>query len=434
MKLTFRGTVGLVTVVGCVALGSAMASPALAANVTCGQTITQNVTLTANVGPCSGDGIIVGADGVTVDLGGHRLIGTGGDTVGIRLPNRSGVTVTGGQVDHFAAGVAIMRGSNNRVTNLTVRDNIGALTGEGDFGDGIVILSSKFNTVFNDKVIHNGPFDGIGVFGGVSAYGNQIVNSVVRDNNLLFHPAFNPDFFGSLDAGINLGEGNVGSTRTTIANNLVLRNGYTGILACSERGVPCVTTQNTIVGNRVELNGLSGAPGGGITIESIPPGPLDPSGLAPVIEDHSVIRANHVTNNYGNGIGVGSHNNQIINNNAAGNDFYDRLGNTGAQIFFDLEDASAPLGCDENVWKGNIYVTANRPCTTIDGRQVSPPPLPALTDFCSTSQRDRVGSVCELFIPASSGPSPAAVTASSSSSLVNASQAMPVLHRRSLSE
>ena len=48
----------------------------------CGQTITEDVTLTQDIGPCSGPGIIVGADGITIDGEGYRILGNGtGDGV-----------------------------------------------------------------------------------------------------------------------------------------------------------------------------------------------------------------------------------------------------------------------------------------------------------------------------------------------------------------
>jgi hypothetical protein len=49
---------------------------ASAAAVHCGDVIRRSVTLTTDVGPCSGNGVIVGADNVKVDLGGHRVLGS----------------------------------------------------------------------------------------------------------------------------------------------------------------------------------------------------------------------------------------------------------------------------------------------------------------------------------------------------------------------
>ena len=71
-----------------VALGGTTA--AAAPGVTCGSTVTTDVTLTADLHCPSGDGIILGSN-VTLDLGGHSLVG-GGSGVGVQtelsLPGR----------------------------------------------------------------------------------------------------------------------------------------------------------------------------------------------------------------------------------------------------------------------------------------------------------------------------------------------------------
>lgn len=78
------------------------------AALTCGQTVTRNTVLSHDLGPCAGDGVVVSADGITVNLNGHRVLGTSGpaDNVGIRLRRTTGVVVSGGTVTGFGAGVA----------------------------------------------------------------------------------------------------------------------------------------------------------------------------------------------------------------------------------------------------------------------------------------------------------------------------------------
>lgn len=68
-------------------------------DVDCGKVITANTTLKDDIGPCPRNGLIVGADNITLDLGGHRLFGFNGpgpgrgNTAGIRLPKRTGAHV-----------------------------------------------------------------------------------------------------------------------------------------------------------------------------------------------------------------------------------------------------------------------------------------------------------------------------------------------------
>jgi hypothetical protein len=57
------------------ALGSLAlaAGPAHAQPLRCGDTVTQDTTLTADLLDCPGDGLVIGAPGITVDLGGHTV-------------------------------------------------------------------------------------------------------------------------------------------------------------------------------------------------------------------------------------------------------------------------------------------------------------------------------------------------------------------------
>ena len=66
-----RGTGRSVVVVAMTAFaGLAVPGPAQAAILTCGQTITQDTTLENDLGPCPNHGIVIGADGITIDLDG----------------------------------------------------------------------------------------------------------------------------------------------------------------------------------------------------------------------------------------------------------------------------------------------------------------------------------------------------------------------------
>ena len=73
-----------------------------------GAVLTTDTTLTADLVDCAGDGLVVGADGVTLDLNAHVV---GGDSVedpsdtGIRVCGYDGVRVTHGTVQGFYRGV-----------------------------------------------------------------------------------------------------------------------------------------------------------------------------------------------------------------------------------------------------------------------------------------------------------------------------------------
>ena len=57
-------------------LGTAFTVPVSAAHVPFGQVITQSTTVHGDVGACPGDGLIVAADGIVLDLNGHEVSGS----------------------------------------------------------------------------------------------------------------------------------------------------------------------------------------------------------------------------------------------------------------------------------------------------------------------------------------------------------------------
>ena len=166
------------------ALVLAAAQPASAANLACGQTILVSTTLDGDVGPCPAGGIVIGADNITLDLGGHQVSGTPGtgDGTGIRIAGRTGVTVTNGAVSNFDVGVVIEGGSRNTVYRLRVNDNIGPVSASGGPGDGIVVSRSDDNLITDNQVVHNGPFSGISV---ISSSRNTVTRNQVADNNVV---------------------------------------------------------------------------------------------------------------------------------------------------------------------------------------------------------------------------------------------------------
>lgn len=88
-----------------VALGGSPAAAAPA--VTCGSTVTTDVTLTADLQCPTGDGIILGSN-VTLDLGGHSLVGAG-SAVGVQTSSDSqgGNTIRNGTIENWGTGILL---------------------------------------------------------------------------------------------------------------------------------------------------------------------------------------------------------------------------------------------------------------------------------------------------------------------------------------
>lgn len=362
------------------ALGSfAFAGTASAAHVTCGSTITTDTTLDSPVGPCPGDGIIVGASGITLNLNGQYVLGAGGlNSRGVVVNGQTNVTVTGpGTVLGFNSGIAIVGGSSansygsgNTVDNVTVVLDIGSIA--ADYGEGITIKDSDGNTVKRTNINLNGPYAGITLLGnsdyndvGVAGAGNTIENNII------------PSGTSNQDDGIRL-EPDYSSKILYPDNNRIVGNTVRGnaldgisVLAGPCTNVlpaPCtvttgVTTANTIKGNTVTNNGVhtyAHRKGDGIRVFARAEGNI--------IGGPATGDRNTVTGNAASGIRVDSESNTIEKNTATGNcvvpdpqrpcvgsPLVPTLPAQGA----DLYDSIVPCG---STWTMNTFGTANQTC------------------------------------------------------------------------
>ena len=94
-------------------MGSATVAPASAG---CGQVLTKDFVLAQDL-TCPGDALVVGADAIAVDLGGHTLSGPGKgqrnwpnpnlESVGVKVQGRYRVTVRNGTISAFSTGILL---------------------------------------------------------------------------------------------------------------------------------------------------------------------------------------------------------------------------------------------------------------------------------------------------------------------------------------
>lgn len=134
-----------VTVWGLLAAGALLlpaGAQARTRQVSCGETITTSTTLAADVTDCAGEGLVIGADDVTLDLNGHT-VGGNGSGVGIEdTAGRSGVTIEGGTVKGFDVGVDVANADHTGVTAVSAQGGIA----------GILVVSSREIRVVDDSV------------------------------------------------------------------------------------------------------------------------------------------------------------------------------------------------------------------------------------------------------------------------------------------
>ncbi len=359
-----RKAVRIVVVVALSVLGGlGLPAPAHAAHLSCGQTITTNTTLDRDIGPCNNYGLVVGADGITLDLNGHRIFGTAAvnDRAGVYLRNRQGVTVRNGRVTNFDIGVAVEGGSRNLVTGVNAENNIGGAGGIG--GDGIALLSTSDNTVAGNRTVNNGPFAGIGVYSRVDGdhprttsgpSRNNVVDSNYVVGNIISRNRVSPA--GTDNDGIRVEND---AAFNTFTNNQVLRNGLDGIALFAD------TADNVVRGNLTEGNGFyrtTARRGSGIIVFSRSTRNLIENNLSTRNADSGIDIRPPV------GTSVGALNNRILNNTAVGNSVLPFIPSPVFGQSFDLKDGNP--GCDANVWFANRYRTFNQPCVTTGGQQV----------------------------------------------------------------
>lgn len=239
------------------------AVPASGSDVSCGDVISEDTTLTEDLLNCPGNGLEIGADGVTLDLAGHVVDGTGAGQ-GIRSHGNSDVEIKGGTIREFGVGVSLGRAPSfpggvergtasqrHRLRNLTVRGNVADgislfrgvdantlehNTAIGNGGAGIVLTEAGQNRVAKNRI--EGNDYGVLLVGG--AHDNLVVQNKVATNERVgiavgLHPLapFSDD-------------------DNRIERNTVIANGTDGILVATAGGA------NVVEQNRTHRNGDDG--------------------------------------------------------------------------------------------------------------------------------------------------------------------------------
>jgi parallel beta-helix repeat protein len=102
----------------------AHAKPAPLTKVSCGQVITKSIRVANSLSGCPGDGLVVGAPAVTIDLNGRTIRGRGGESsAGVRDRFHDGLTVRNGTLRDFGTGVDVFLAESIRVDRVTSVDN-----------------------------------------------------------------------------------------------------------------------------------------------------------------------------------------------------------------------------------------------------------------------------------------------------------------------
>jgi len=237
----------------------------------CGDTITTDVTLHHNLANCPNNGIVIGADNITLDLNYHTIDGDGRLTrgcsptefcdVGVANFGHDGVTVVHGSVRQFGGGVDFGGVRHNRLLDISasknhsvgiqvfscsrivIRDSSGTDSTSPDAGTGLGVFGCHHVRVIGNSVRRN-----VGHHGMVLVDSNH---SLIKGNRVSRnggegvileggkHNRIKHNRLARNDAGITLGPG----SHNVIAHNRV-SHGRDGIRI--EKGRGNLVTDNVV--------------------------------------------------------------------------------------------------------------------------------------------------------------------------------------------
>jgi parallel beta-helix repeat protein len=273
---------------------------ASASHVSCGDTITVDTTLDNDLVDCPNNGIVIGADDITLDLHGHTIDGDGKLVeacpqaepcdVGVVNERHNGVTIKNGTVTNFGPGVVVVGAKRNRLRHVAAVENA---------FEGIIFFRAARSRVQGSTASRNGV--------GNSRPGIALAFS---DNNRITG--------NTMSANGDLGLFMAASDRNLVRHNWVRRNPEDGIIFEGDHNrivrnrlvrnaitITQVTDRRRAVGNVVSRNHVRAAPKAGIA--------LDPS------IKRTLLSGNHVRGAGGSGIAVGSPSTKLTENLAVRN-------------------------------------------------------------------------------------------------------------------
>jgi parallel beta-helix repeat protein len=215
----------------------------------CGDTITEDTKLADDLVNCPNNGIVIGADNITLDLNGHLIDGDDAEfsdcppdepcDIGIVDFDHRGVTIEGGKVREFTFGVLVIGANDSRVTRLALKDH---------FFSGLLVAASEHSSFDELSVSGNGLTTdqaGIDVF---DSHHLKLARNTVFDNGDIGF------FVSGLDDGRF--EENVIGGNLERESGILLDHGNRNVfshnrLSGNEDGIVVSGDGNTVLGNRL---------------------------------------------------------------------------------------------------------------------------------------------------------------------------------------
>jgi parallel beta-helix repeat protein len=223
------------------------AAPGTAGNDLCGATVISSVALDHDL-VCSGNGLVVGADGIEIALNGHTISGSGSG-VGVLVVGRTGVSIVGGTIRGFAAGVQVNTSTGVVINEAELVDNRDGIDFQaGSIGNsvkdsafrGSIVRAIMLRSDARLNVIEDNTFTSNRI--GIAAVGG--VDNILEDNVIV----------GSSAAGIRL---NVLATGNVLEDNTISSNavGVEFVVVGTAAAVGNELRDNKIVTNGCGIKG-----------------------------------------------------------------------------------------------------------------------------------------------------------------------------------
>ena len=258
-----------------------------------------NVTYTfADNIAADADGLVIERDNIAIDGAGHTVQGTGSG-VGMRLSERSNVTICNSYITYFLSGIELYSSNNITVTRNNITNN----------EQGIWLDYSSNNSISGNNITAN---SWCGIFLGGSS-GNNIVGNIFADSGLVVDNSYentvennlvNDKPLVYLEGASHLNVGEAGQVILVSCEYIRVENLN---LSHTATGLHLLNTNDTIIfGNNITANSLYG--------------------IELSLSSNNTIFGNNVTANNADGIYLsGSFNNTLSGNKIANNYFGIRL-------------------------------------------------------------------------------------------------------------
>jgi hypothetical protein len=231
------------------------AAPAAATHVQCGDVITQDTKLDSDLVDCPGDGVVIGADAVRLNLAGHTIDGTnteGNGSTGVKSLGFNDLVVRNGNVNGFEFGLDLTT-SNSTVRDITVTSCCAITSGMGIVGND--------NTVVRNVTTDGGGM--IGVHGDRNLVSRNLIQSQSNDTYFSVSGSHIHVTRNAVEMGCVVCEGmSIGEVHgAIIERNVVTENGgcvCVGINSWSGQSTDSTLAHNTVdeTGTGISVDGV----------------------------------------------------------------------------------------------------------------------------------------------------------------------------------